>query len=1001
ELADHAAIGKLLEDEALRILYSPFISLKIAELLIFYGELVEDMMSHALGLKAKGDALMMIGHHQAAIDALDASGEEFLRLNDVGNWARSRISWIYCSAWLGHVEEALEQAEQARNMFLKIGEPYWACAIDHNKAMIYEYIGHYQDAVNLYERMLTIFPTLSDQNEISIKRSIVLAEMNKAINLAWLGEFEDAYYLQQKVQAEFTALGELDLMLTSLENLANLDYSHGYYGSALRRYYQAHDSIIENSIDNPFLLAEIKRWMARCLVKLNRTQEASHLAAEVVKAERQFGISLNTVLALNEYASTLVASGRMQESMAILDEVLLICSQRGFEHQAAITKLYQAELLLKIGEVLDAYNYASSLKDYFEGQGFVSAAARASLVMATSLIVRLQDSVAQQNKLQQNLLQKQAVFLCEKIIEESYQYNLQEEVYKSHYNLGKLWVILGNLEVAAEQFKAAIAQIESILGDLVYDLSPSFLHTTWAVYEDMISLCLQYAQPEKALCYLEQARSISLRQYLNRSITIHGRDGEEKSIFTLHAPQSSSAMMLRFEQELKEWQERYREYNVQLTNIDSSVSPAVDSEVIQAEIVRCEVKISEIFERLHLNQFASSFKSTVSKDVQHQVHQIDILRLRQQLSHDQLLLIYFLYQDSLVIFGVTHQELVTYEIADGVEQLEHLLPLLHAHLDPRGWSHSEKHSSDVVCRLLTRLYHILVEPVTNLLPSRSGLLTIVPYGPLHKLPFHALYDGSRFLVENFQVNYLPASSLLLHFTSSESQLHHNPDNASIAAKKPLVFGYSENGYLQRVKDEALTIASLLGGSCFLENEATIDRLIEQASQSSIIHLATHGQSRLDAPNFSYVRLADGQLNAIDAFGLDLRECELVTLSGCETGLALSGGGDEQLGLGRAFLAAGASSLVMSLWPVEDNATNKLMKHFYEGLLKGESKVQALRVAQCHLMQDTTLNYAHPYFWAAFRLVGDPAPLKSQVANFFSSTFEIEPLKEDISSVSKM
>ncbi len=122
------------------------------------------------------------------------------------------------------------------------------------------------------------------------------------------------------------------------------------------------------------------------------------------------------------------------------------------------------------------------------------------------------------------------------------------------------------------------------------------------------------------------------------------------------------------------------------------------------------------------------------------------------------------------------------------------------------------------------------------------------------------------------------------------------------------------------------------------------------------------------------------MNAIDAFGLDLKDCELVTLSGCETGLALSGGGDEQLGLGRAFLAAGARSLVMSLWPVEDNATTELMQIFYQHLLHGESKVEALRTAQCQLLQSPFSSYSHPYFWAAFRLVGDASPLSKDLRN---------------------
>lgn len=69
--------------------------------------------------------------------------------------------------------------------------------------------------------------------------------------------------------------------------------------------------------------------------------------------------------------------------------------------------------------------------------------------------------------------------------------------------------------------------------------------------------------------------------------------------------------------------------------------------------------------------------------------------------------------------------------------------------------------------------------------------------------------------------------------------------------------------------------------------------------------------------------------------------------------------------------------MMSLWPVEDNATNELMQHFYQNILRGDSKVQALRAAQCALIHRTESIYTHPYFWAAFRLVGEVGPLKYQ------------------------
>src|SRR5437588_495935 len=136
ELKD-AAISALLENEALNQLYTNYsTSLKFADLLIFFSECAQHKPAHALGLKAKGDVLRAIGLHKAAIDCLDAAGEEFLLLRDEGNWGRSRVSWILSRAWLGGVEEALQEAERARDTFVMLGEHYWACVIDHNKALI-------------------------------------------------------------------------------------------------------------------------------------------------------------------------------------------------------------------------------------------------------------------------------------------------------------------------------------------------------------------------------------------------------------------------------------------------------------------------------------------------------------------------------------------------------------------------------------------------------------------------------------------------------------------------------------------------------------------------------------------------------------------------------------------------------------------------------------------------------------------------------------------------
>jgi CHAT domain-containing protein len=116
--------------------------------------------------------------------------------------------------------------------------------------------------------------------------------------------------------------------------------------------------------------------------------------------------------------------------------------------------------------------------------------------------------------------------------------------------------------------------------------------------------------------------------------------------------------------------------------------------------------------------------------------------------------------------------------------------------------------------------------------------------------------------------------------------------------------------------------------------------------------------------FSGIRLGSSYLNLYDLYQLKL-DAELVTLSGCATGLNVVAAGDELLGLIRGLLYAGAQSLLLTLWDVNDQSTTEFMVSFYEALQKGESKTSALRSATSRLRE----RYPHPYYWAPFLLIG--------------------------------
>ena len=120
---------------------------------------------------------------------------------------------------------------------------------------------------------------------------------------------------------------------------------------------------------------------------------------------------------------------------------------------------------------------------------------------------------------------------------------------------------------------------------------------------------------------------------------------------------------------------------------------------------------------------------------------------------------------------------------------------------------------------------------------------------------------------------------------------------------------------------------------------------------------------------------DGLLTAEDVSGLDLLGTELVVLSACDTGLGAVHAGEGVFGLRRAFVLAGAQTLVMSLWKVPDRETQQLMVDFYGRILSGEPRAAALRAAQLAMRHQ----HPQPKFWAAFICQGEPEPLR----NYFS------------------
>jgi len=272
--------------------------------------------------------------------------------------------------------------------------------------------------------------------------------------------------------------------------------------------------------------------------------------------------------------------------------------------------------------------------------------------------------------------------------------------------------------------------------------------------------------------------------------------------------------------------------------------------------------------------------------------------------------------------------------------------------------------------LAHRLYDILVRPAEIHLRGKT-CLGVIPHGDLHLLPFQALRNDQGYLLERFALWYAPSISLmdLCHQRQRRSQ------------SRLLALGNPELGNPQLrlpfAEQEVLAIAPLFDSQPYTGRHANRMLLRQHWGQCDLLHLACHAVWDAQQPEFSALLLTPGKedhgrLEVQELFGLD-KDLTLsqVTLSACNTSL---GAGSDLTGLATGFLYAGSPAVVASLWRVDDFSTSELMLEFYRNLREAD-RADALRTAQLKLLRSP--EHSHPYFWAAFKLIGSPARIDSE------------------------
>ncbi len=265
----------------------------------------------------------------------------------------------------------------------------------------------------------------------------------------------------------------------------------------------------------------------------------------------------------------------------------------------------------------------------------------------------------------------------------------------------------------------------------------------------------------------------------------------------------------------------------------------------------------------------------------------------------------------------------------------------------------------------SQLYNWLIRPVEKYI-SQKRVLAIVPHSHLHYVAYASLKDGESYLVEKHPLFYSPSASVLRY--TFKRKFEKSAQVKVLALGNPDLGDFNYD--LPLAEMEAKSIRWEFPRIDILTREkATESWLQKHISDYQIIHIASHGEFDPINPLFSSLKLtkdkaADGNFEVNEVFSLQIN-ADIVTLSACQTGLGEITGGDDLVGLNRAFIYAGTHALLSSLWRVSDISTAVLIKHFYRNYVEND-KAESLRKAQLLVKK----LYPHPSYWAGFNLTGD-------------------------------
>ena len=278
------------------------------------------------------------------------------------------------------------------------------------------------------------------------------------------------------------------------------------------------------------------------------------------------------------------------------------------------------------------------------------------------------------------------------------------------------------------------------------------------------------------------------------------------------------------------------------------------------------------------------------------------------------------------------------------------------------------------------LYNVVIDPIRDLLQGDE--VVIVPQGPLCLAPYAAFMDlKSKYLCETFRIRLLPSLSSLRLIQNCPADWHSKTGALLVGDPwvQEVVYEGMRLGQLEWAEKEVQMIGEIIQTKPLVGKQATKDEVLTRFSSVALVHIAAHGKMETGeialTPNITRLSLnparEDYLLTMQDVLKAQIR-ARLVVLSCCHSarGEVKSEG---VVGIARAFLGAGARSVLVSLWAIDDEATMEFMKVFYQQLVHGRSASEALNKAMKSMRESE--RFSAVKYWAPFVLIGDDVTLE--------------------------